>query len=113
MFCPDCNSLMDKSTETGEIVFKCTCSKTLTGTPVDSLMYEQVLVSANDIVKYGDMMKNALRDHARNIEFRQCPKCPLPFMTTIRVGLHEALYYLCECGYIGTREQYTADSAKK
>lgn len=114
MFCPDCSSLMDKSTETGEIQFTCVCSKTVAGGPNDTLMSEQVLVAANDTIKYADMIKNAIKDNAQYREFRKCPKCPMPFMTSIRVGINETVYYLCSgCQYTGSREEYLAQSGKK
>ena len=103
-FCPLCESRMTKDTVTGNIVFKCRCTKEIMGEGDDSLMSEGISTDSN--AKYEVFIDNAAFDTAANKVLSQCTNCGLPYLTLIRVGINEQVMYVCRCGFKSTYENY-------
>jgi hypothetical protein len=96
---------MQKSTATGQIVFTCECRNPvggIPGTPEDTLMYAEYPEAGKSNLKYETFIENAPYDPAANRILRACPKCRLPYLVSIRVGVAEQVLYVCECGFKST-----------
>jgi DNA-directed RNA polymerase subunit M/transcription elongation factor TFIIS len=105
-FCNICESLLIKSTDTGNIQFKCNCLNTIEGEPDDSIMYEEYLEVSHSNLKHEVFIENAPHDNAANIIKYPCLECPLPYLTMIRIGEQEQVLYVCECGFKSTYSDY-------
>lgn len=113
-FCTHCGSNMSKSVVTGQVQFSCRCQiQEKKGTAEDTLMYEEMLETAESNLKHEVFIENSPFDAAANIVMKDCPKCNLNFITLIRVGINEAVMYTCTCGFRATVDEYNKTIAKK
>ena len=102
-FCEQCYSILSKQTNNTQgnvgINFECRCGLTYPGGPADTLMFEENLETTESNLKHQDFIINAPFDTARHIVRKDCPRCGLDFMTSIRIGTTETTILTCTCGY--------------
>lgn len=107
-FCPDCQRRMEKMPmPSGDIVFECRCKRQIPGGPADTLMSERI-VGVRSNMLFDVMIENSSHDLAKNVVRQNCPKCPLDFMTLVRVGADESVIYTCICGARINHREYAA-----
>lgn len=104
-FCPQCESIMTKSTATGAIVFQCRCQLQLPGAPEDTLMAEGYLETTESNLKHEVFIDNAPFDQAAYKVHKTCPSCGLDFLVQIRIGSQASILYSCSCGWRATLNQ--------
>ncbi len=113
-FCQQCSSIMTKLTlATGEITFQCQCHLSEKGLPDDTLMAEGRLEVHGSNLKHDVFMENAPHDTAGNIVMKDCPQCNLNYLTLIRIGAQETVYYVCNCSYIASHIDYMKSIGEK
>jgi|FLOH01.1.fsa_nt_gi DNA-directed RNA polymerase subunit M/transcription elongation factor TFIIS len=103
-FCPVCQSVLQRSTQIGSIVFHCNvCFTEEPGDEWDSLIMiggpEDDVQSGAEEKKYEKLIATAAFDQVNEKIKKECPKCGLDYMTQIRVGDQERIIYKCKCGY--------------
>jgi hypothetical protein len=105
---------MNKSTNTGVIVFHCKCMAQIVGAPEDTLMSEKLLETSESNLKHEVFIENSKFDPAACIIAKDCPRCPMNFLTLIRVGVNLTTMYCCRnCGFQGGRDDYANEMAAK
>lgn len=105
-FCSACESIMSKETTLqGAILFVCRCQETKEGAPADTLMAEGMLESTASEERHQVFIEQSPYDPAGNRVMRNCPQCPLDFLTMIIVGANENTMYTCRCGYVETAKK--------
>lgn len=100
-FCPVCKNLMEASTTTGRLLFKCTaCGQIVESQNEDTLMYENFIISRESDHKYVQFINGAAFDPTNKNVFVTCKKCGKDYMKFILFGENEKAMYLCTCGNI-------------
>jgi len=90
-----------------KILFRCLCGYQEEGNVEDTLMYQEYLESADSNQKHEDFIAQAAFDPAGMIVAKQCPGCPLDYLTMIRLGASEMVIYTCaNCGYRASHDDY-------
>ncbi len=98
-FCNECHSRMDKTTESGEIIFQCRCGNRIVGNTEDSLMSSGTISGNNESKsKYTMFLDVAAYDPAAYRVAKDCQNCKLDYMTKVRFGQNETIAYVCTCG---------------
>lgn len=108
-FCALCESHTVKHTHQGAIIFRCRCLNETIGTPADTLMAEGVIAAEESSQKHEVFIEQAPFDPARNIVAKPCPKCRMPFLTLILVGVNQQSLLVCECGYRASSKEHAAN----
>ena len=98
-FCSLCNNLLETSTKTGVLTFKCiACQKIHESLPEDTLMYI-TKISHTAIAEYREkLLKNAPFDQTIPRENKSCPNCNNKIVSYIRNEDFKQLF-VCACGY--------------
>lgn len=112
-FCPDCQSYMNKTTASGDVKYRCSCSLEINGTAEDTLMAEGVLESSKMTMIHEVFMENSPHDPAGLKVAKTCPKCGLDFLTQIYVGIAYTSVFTCSCGYRATYTEHTKNNTKQ
>lgn len=97
-FCEECGNVLSRNTNSGEVMFNCTCGEVYKGNPSDTLISEVYLETENSTLKYNTMLDLAAGDMTNKIVRRKCPGCNLDFMKIVRIGNRETVIYICDCG---------------
>ena len=113
-FCDTCGSILSKETpSTGNIIFRCRCMKTFPSTADDTLMAEEYTEEAKMELKHEVFIENSPFDPAGQIVLKDCPNCPLDFMTLIIPGENQMSMYTCSCGCRISHEEYIKSANNK
>lgn len=108
-FCKACGSRLTDDTRTGDLKFKCDqCLETFESDPIDSLRVEIDYEANESGEKYAVMEENSRKDTAGKKVAIDCPKCSMPYLTHIYVGVACISKYICECGYSVLSKDYVA-----
>jgi hypothetical protein len=94
-----CGRIMTRNINSNQIEFKCFCGRTERGNPWDVRIAGDVLHAGDTEIMYQKLMKSAAHDPVNKKVMKQCPKCPLDYMTQIHVGSRKVVIWLCKCGY--------------
>ncbi len=111
-FCNICGAIMEKLTTPTGIVFKCICTNQIDGGGDDSLMDEEHYEIAESTLKHEVFIENSPHDPAGNTVLKDCPRCPMNYMTLIIIGEAQVVLYTCICGYSATHDHYITDLAE-
>jgi DNA-directed RNA polymerase subunit M/transcription elongation factor TFIIS len=97
-FCTECKNLLQPTTYTGQLKFKCICGKTYDSTPEQTLRAEENLNAAVSNQKYITMIENSPHDLAGQKVAIECKKCYIPFLTLCYISNACVPIYICSCG---------------
>ena len=98
-FCENCQRVLTRYIETGEVIFKCVCGNQVVGDPEDSIIHEEMVTADDTQTKYDVFIKNSAHDPVNSKVMRECSKCKVDHMTMIRVGKNRNVLYTCSCGH--------------
>lgn len=98
-FCPKCDLCMRRRTASGKVVYWCPCGVEEPGDASDARIGGNVLGAGQTPMIYYHLIRTASFDRTNQLVERQCPNCPLDYMTQIRVGDAEIIIYTCKCGH--------------
>ena len=97
-FCPECGLTMLKDMQTGNIMYKCLCGTEVVGTAYDRRIVGSVLGSSETAELFKTLIASAAFDRTNQLVKRDCSSCGRDYMTQIRVGESELIFYKCKCG---------------
>ncbi len=113
LLCPECDNLIQKETDTGQIKFICNCGFSRNAKPEDTLMASGSLVYQDETGdEYSKFLKNTayLPTNPKpdpNLKIK-CPKCKKENkgketnIRYVRITENEKIYYVCKCHHIFT-----------
>ena len=100
-FCSVCNSILNSSTVTGQLIFVCNkCWQKESSNDKDTLMYNLQISNEDTDMKFENFIRNAAFDPTNPTLKKDCVKCKNDVMTYVRIGADMRLIYICKCGYI-------------
>ena len=112
-FCNICGSILSKTTQnSGTIIFICRCLQTIPSVEDDTLMAEEYMDSAKLELKHQAFIDNSPYDPAAQIVLKDCPNCPMDFMTLIVPSANQMSMFTCSCGIKITNEEYNKVATK-
>jgi DNA-directed RNA polymerase subunit M/transcription elongation factor TFIIS len=97
-FCEADGRVMKAHTDTGVVVFRCSCGAERAGEPEDARIAGELLTAGEVTEMYGPLIRNAPFDRTNQLVKRDCPECGRDYMSQIRVGEAEVIVYKCKCG---------------
>lgn len=100
MFCTTCERQMERVTESGSVVYKCYCGETSEGSGSDAWVMGASLNSAQLKDLNQCQIRNAPFDRVNQTALRHCERCNLDYMTRVRLGDQEHVYWRCKCSNI-------------
>lgn len=102
-FCPVCARVMLRDTSGSTVAFKClVCQTAVDGTDEDARIGGAVVGQAETAMMYDTVIRVSPFDRVNQQVLRSCEGCGRDYMTLIRVGSAEAIYFTCVCGALLT-----------
>ena len=100
IICQECRNLLVEDTTSGELIFRCSkCGQTYESTPEQTLIEEKNLEADEQLNKFSEFLDNAAFDPTNLRINKTCTKCHKPYMTPVRIGENQLVFYVCTCGY--------------
>ena len=109
LICNVCRNIVTEDTYTGEFIFKCTtCGEIYESEDQHTLILEENLNTQDQLQKYIERIINSPFDFANERIAITCDneKCKLPYMTIVKIGKNQNVFYTCTCGNITTPINY-------
>lgn len=100
MFCEVCESVLNRDTSSGLLLFVCgRCGKTKKSNDVDSLIYYESFNKNDENTRHGGVLNNAAYDNINPRVFKPCPRCKKEIVSYIITDVDMVYMYKCTCGH--------------